>query len=334
MLVLRDVTRSLGRDPILAQTNLDFPDDTPTAVLGLSASQRDAFLKLLAGADKPQKGSVRLAGEDIAQARRDRRRIVRIGPGGEKVSGQRVGKLIGQDAASRVRLAGKLDAKVAELDLDQRLRLSIAVARSGKPSLILLDAPGADLGREIRARFVADLKPMLAETGAVVVLAAGSAEEAHGLGGRVVVLDQGRVLQSGLAEDVFTRPVSLRAALVTSHPALNTLAMTERDGLGVLSDGSTFHPPEGVRLPGGPCTLAFRPDDTSLERQGAGCLRFVVRAAGEESLGGRRYVRIAFAGASWLSPQPTSSPPPGMMLNAFVDRARLMVFDGDGKAVG
>ena len=104
MLVLRDVTRSLGRDPILARTNLDFPDDTPTAVLGLSASQRDAFLKLLAGADKPQKGSVRLAGEDIAQARRDRRRIVRIGPGGEKVSGQRVGKLIGQDAASRVRL--------------------------------------------------------------------------------------------------------------------------------------------------------------------------------------------------------------------------------------
>ena len=333
MLVLRDVTRSLGRDPILAETSLDFPQDTPTAVLGLSASQRDAFLKLLAGADKPQKGSVRLAGEDIAQARRGRRRIVRVGPSGEKVSGQRVGKLIGQDGASRVRLAGKLEAKVADLDLDQRLRLSIAVARSGEPSLILLDAPSSELGREMRARFIADLKPMLAETGAVVVIAAGSADEAHGLGGRVVVLDQGRVLQAGLAEDVFTRPVNLRVALATSHPALNTLAMTERDGLGVLSDGSTFHPPEGVRLPRGRCTLAFRPDDTSLERQGAGCLRFVVRAAGEESLGGRRYVRIAFAGASWLSPQPTSSPPPGMMLNAFVDRTRLMVFDGDGKAV-
>jgi ABC-type sulfate/molybdate transport systems ATPase subunit len=334
MLELRDVTRSLGRDPILARTSLDFPTDTPTAVLGLGASQRDLFLKLLAGAEKPQTGSVRLNGKDIAQARREKGGIMRIGPSGEKVSGQRVGKLIGQDAASHVRLAGKLDAKVAELDLDQRLRLSIAIARSGKPALILLDAPSAELDSEIRTRFIADLKPMLAETGAVVVLTAGSADEAHGLGGRVVVLDQGRVLQVGPAEEVFAHPANLRAALATSHPALNTLAMTERDGLGVLSDGSTFHPPEGIHLPGGPCTLAFRPDDTSLERQGAGCLRFVVRAAGEESLGGRRFVRVTFANASWLSPQLTTSPPQGMMLNAFVDRARLMVFDGEGKAVG
>ncbi|MDP3740279.1 MAG: hypothetical protein Q8R02_23030 [Hyphomonadaceae bacterium] len=328
------MTRSLGRDPILAGTSIDFPSDTPTAVLGLAASQRDLFLKLLAGAEKPQAGSVRLAGANIAQARRERGSIVRIAASGEKPSGQRVGKLIGQDTASRVRLAGKLDARVSDLDLDQRLRLSIAIARSAKPALILLDAPGVELSREIRARFVADLKPMLAESKAVVVLAAGSVDEAHGLGGRVVVLDQGRVLQAGPAEEVFAHPANLRVALATSHPALNTLAMTERDGLGVLSDGSTFHPPEGIRLSGGPCTLAFRPDDTSLERQSPGCLRFVVRAAGEESLGGRRFVRVTFAGASWLSPQPTSSPPPGMMLNAFVDRARLMVFDAEGKAVG
>lgn len=333
MLELRDVTRSLGRDPILARTSLDFPTDTPTAVLGLSSPERDLFLKLLAGAEKPQAGSARLVGKDVAQVRREKGRIVRVAAAGEKPSGQRVGKLIGQDAASRVRLAGKLDAKVSDLDLDQRLRLSIAIARSARPTLILLDTPGAELEREIRARFVADLKPMLAETNAVVVLAAGSADEAHGLGGRVVVLDRGAVLQTGPAAEVFAHPANLRVALATSHPALNTLAMTERDGLGVLSDGSTFHPPEGVRLPSGPCTLAFRPDDTSLERQGAGCLRFVVRASGDESLGGRRFVRVIFAGASWLSPQPSTSPPPGMMLNAFVDRARLMVFDSEGKAV-
>ena len=332
MLELRDVTRPLGRDPILARATLDFPTDTPTAVLGLSAPQREAFLKLLAGAEKPQSGSVRLGGRDVVQVRREKGGIVRVPAGGEKVSGQRVGKLIGQDAASRVRLAGKLDAKVSDLDLDQRLRLSIAIARSGRPSLILLDAPGVELERDIRARFVADLRTMLAETGAVVVLAAGSADEAHGLGGRVVVLDRGSVVQAGPAEEVFAHPANLRAALATSHPALNTLAMSGREGRGVLSDGSSFQPPEGVCLPDGPCTLAFRPDDTSLERQGAGCLRFVVRAAGEESLGGRRFVRVTFAGASWLTPQPAAAPPPGMMLNAFIDRERLMVFDGEGKA--
>jgi ABC-type sugar transport system ATPase subunit len=174
---------------------------------------------------------------------------------------------------------------------------------------------------------------MLADTGAVVVLLAGSADEASGLG-NVVVLSKGRLVQSGGAADVFAHPSNLAAAIATSHPALNMVQMSARNGSGVLRDGSTFQPPESVALPQeGACTVAFRPEDTLLERQSAACVRFVVRAAGEESISGRRFVRLMFAGSQWLTPQPAALLPPGAVLNAFVDRARLMVFGAEGDSI-
>ena len=335
MLELRDVTRTAGREPVLARVNLTFSRDRPMAVLGLSASGRETLLRLLAGADKPQSGSLRLDGKDIAQARRERGKIVRVGASGLPKSGQKVAKLVDAEAAARVRLAGRMGAQVSDLDLDQRLRLAIARARAEKPGLILLDAPSVGLDLEIRERFVADLKTMLADTGAVVVLIAASADEARGLDGQVAVFAGGRVLQEGRAAEVFAHPGNLDVAVATSFPRLNTLAMTAHDGRGMLADGSRFQPPEGLPWPmEGNCTLAFHPDDMRLERAGAGCLRFVVRAAGEETIGGRRFVRVMFADASWLTPQPAAAPHAGAVLNAFVERSRLMAFDASGKAIG
>lgn len=336
MLELREVTRTAGREPLLNRVSLVFTREAPTAVLGLPEAGREALLRLLAGADKPQSGFVKLDGKDIGQARRERGRIVRIGVHGLARTGQRVAKIVGAEDAARVRLSGRMESSVNELDLDQRLRLGIAKARSERPAVLLLDAVGAGLAREVRDRFVGDLGTMLAETGAVVVMATDSADAALALGGEVAVLRQGRLIQHGKAADVFAHPADLSVALATSFPVLNTLPMELHEGRGRLSDGSRFATPEGVALPAeGPCTLAFRPDDTTLERAGAGCVRFVVRSAGEENLGGRRFARVTFAGQTWLAPQFAASvPPPGAVLNAFIDRSKLMMFDAAGKSIG
>lgn len=311
MLELKDVTRTAGREPMLSRASLVISRDAPTAIVGLSAYQRDMLLRLLSGADPPQSGSIRLDGKDIAQARREKGRIARIDAQG----------------------LSKRDKKVAKLAGDQRLRSAIAKARIERAALILLDSPSAGLELDTRERFIADLGPLLGCAGAVVVLLAGSADEAGGLGGQVVVLSGGKVVQSGAVEEVFAHPINLAAALATSFPQLNTLTMTARDGRGVLADGSSFQPPEELRLPGaGACTLAFHPEDLTLERAGAGCLRFVVRVAGEDAVGGRRFMRVSFAGASWIAPRPAAPPHPGAILNAFVERTKLMAFDASGKA--
>jgi hypothetical protein len=112
------------------------------------------------------------------------------------------------------------------------------------------------------------------------------------------------------------------------------VSMTMDGGRGRLADGSSLHPPDGLVLPSaGACVLAFRADDSTLARETPGCVRFVVRAVGAETVAGRTYERLSFGGAAWLSPLTASEPPPGAVLNLFVGRNKLLVFDSKGQAI-
>ena len=312
MLELKDVSRAAGREQVLDRASLVMSRETPTAIVGLTTYERNVLARVLSGQDKPQSGSIRLNGKDIAQARREKGRVVLIG--GEAQKKNKPGKGLGRE---------------------QQMRAALSKARSDRAALVILDAPATDLGLEARENFVGDLKALCEAAGAIVVLLAGDADEALALGGQVVVLQRGEVVQVGPAADVFAHPVNLTAAIATSFPKLNTIAMKARDGRGVLADGSSFQPPDQLRLPeDGVCTVAFHPDDMTLERAGVGCLRFIVRAAGDEIVGGRRFVRVTFAGSDWLTPQSALEPHTGAILNAFVERSRLMAFDASGKAIG
>jgi glycerol transport system ATP-binding protein len=336
MLELRGVSGAgaFGPDPILSQASFRLSRDVPTALIGLTVGGRDALLRLLSGKDRPRTGSILLDGEEVGRARKTKGRIVSVDGTGVKPSGRRAAKCVGAETAARIGLSDRMDARTDQLDQEQRVRLAIGAARDVRPSLLLLDAPALQLAGDMRGRFLADLGTMLADPGAVVVLVAGLPDEALALGGDVLVLESGKVLQHGPAAEVFGRPLSLVVALVTSHPAPNTLAMAAREGRGALADGSTFQPPEGLAFPSsGACTLAFRPEETRFERRSPSCLRFVVRAVGEETVAGRRFARLRFADTEWLAPLPAESPPAGAMINAFIDPAHLMVFDESGKMI-
>jgi len=335
MLELRQALRSLGREPLFSAVDLTCTRDTPTSLLGLSPAGRDMTLRLLSGTERLQGGEIRLDGRDILQARKGKGRILRVGPEGHPKSGQKVGKAVDAHHAARVGLSERMAATVASLDTEGRVRLALARALQARPTMLLLDAPASGLAPEARARIATGLGEMVAECGAVVVLLAGGADEAWGLGGQAVVLSDGRVQQAGSAGDVFGRPANLASALATAWPALNTVSMTMDRERGRLADGSSLHPPEGLALPAaGPCVLAFRADDSTLARETPGCVRFVVRAAGEEMIAGRTYERLTFGGAVWLSPLVTAPPPPGAVLNLFVGRSKLLVFGSDGRLLG
>lgn len=334
MLELKQASRTLGRTPLFSGVDLICTRDQPTSLLGLSPAERDLALRLLSGAERLQGGEIRLDGRDMSQARKGKGRILRVGPEGHPKSSQKVGKAVEARYAARAGLSDRMAATITSLDTEGRVRLALAKALQARPAMLLLDAPASGLAPEARERLAAGLGQMVAESGAVVVLAAGGADEAWGLGGHAVVLSGGQVQQAGEAAGVFGRPANLASALATAWPALNTVSMTMDGGRGRLADGASLHPPEGLALPReGQCVLAFRADDCTLARETPGCVRFVVRAVGEETITGRTYGRLSFGGVAWLSPLATAPPPPGAVLNLFVGREKLLVFDGEGKAI-
>lgn len=335
MLTLNGLTRSVNGVPVLNQASLEVAPAKPTAFVGLTRAEADAIARLLAGVDRPQAGTIRLGGADIASARKEKGRVIRIGPALPPASGQKVGKLIGAEAAARAGLSGRLNGKVSELSAEQRMRLAILQAIAARPGLLILDAPASGLAGEAREGLASGLAELVAGFPGVIVLLASGADEALGLGGDVVVLDRGAVVQAGSVAEVSTHPVNLAAAMATSWPTLNTLDMMIRNGRGVLADGSSLQLAEGPALPPiGSCTLAFHPEDVTLERASPGCIRFVVRAGEEDVRGGHRFLNVTFADAAWLCPLATVTPHAGARLNAFVDRSRLMVFNAEGVALG
>jgi glycerol transport system ATP-binding protein len=351
MLELREVSRTVAREALLTAASVSFTPGTPTAILGLSPGGRTAFVRLLAGVDRPDVGTILLDGRDIGQVRRSPGQIALMEPTGAKPSGRTARKMLAdagrRAAGSRAEAGGrisrlvsaagldsKLDATVKSLDSADRIRLALVAACAGQPRLLLIDAPSQALPEDARAVAIEDIARVLAETEAVVIVMA-TAEEAIGLGGRVIVLDRGRVAQQGAAAEVFANPNSLTVALATSRPVMNTLDLDMRGETGRLKDGSTFHAPPGLALPHeGACTLAFRPEHVRLQRGGESCVRFVTRVVGEETIAGGRYARLAFADASWLTPLSGGIFPVGVILNAFVECEKLLVFDAAGRAFG
>ena len=249
MLELRELTKSIGGQPVLVGVTLEIAPGRPTAIVGLSRAERDAVARLLTGADKPAAGMIRLGGADIARVRREKGRIVRLGPALPASSGQRVGKLIDAQMASRAGLSAILNAKVSELKPEQRMRLALAQALAERPGLLILDAPASPLPGDVRDAFAASLKDMLAGFSGVALVLASAAEEALGPDGDIVVIGGGVVIQRGAAREVSGHPVNLASAVATSWPVLNTLPMTAREGRGMLADGSRLQLPEGRVLP-------------------------------------------------------------------------------------
>jgi glycerol transport system ATP-binding protein len=335
MLGLSNLSRSLNGEPVLKQVTLDVPAGRPTALVGLSRAGRESTVRLLTGADRPQAGTITLKGADILRTRRDKGSVAKLGPAVPAPSGQRVSKMTGAEAAARAGLSDRLNAKLSELTPAERMRLAIAQAIAAKPNLLILDAPASQLPPESRDAFAEGLGQLVSGAPGVVILLAEGANEALGLAGDIVVLDGGAVIQSGPASEVSAHPFNLASAVATSWPQLNTLPMTVRDGRCLLSDGSRLQLPEGMLTPAdGDCTLAFHPEDVTLERATPGCVRFVVRAVAEQVRGERRFLDVGFANSGWMCPLTTVAPHAGARLNAFVDRSHLLVFDAAGRAVG
>ncbi|HEX4187532.1 MAG TPA: ATP-binding cassette domain-containing protein [Solirubrobacteraceae bacterium] len=143
----------------------------------------------------------------------------------------------------RFDIAERAEDRPATLSGGERQRVALARALAPAPEVLLLDEPCAALDVSTRAAATRALAAMLRETGTPVVVVTHDFHEAAVLGDEVAVLDGGKIIQQGCAEDLAARPASAFVADLTGAVVLlgtarlqaGGLTRIELDGGGVLT---------------------------------------------------------------------------------------------------
>ncbi len=194
------------------------------ALLGPSGCGKTTLLRLLAGFERPDAGTIALGGTIVAGGRRfvppEQRRIgmvfqeyalfphldVEANVGyalGRRPDGARVAEVL-----DLVGLGGLGDRRPDELSGGQQQRVALARALAPTPQLILLDEPFSNLDAALRDRVRTEVRDILRAAGVTALLVTHDQEEALSLADTVSVMCAGRIEQTGPPEEVYGSPAT------------------------------------------------------------------------------------------------------------------------------
>ena len=188
----------------------------------------------------------------------------------------------------RVGLAARAGDYPHMLSGGEQQRLTLARTLAPGPQLILMDEPFSNLDQRLRQRMREMTLALLAERGISAIIVTHAPDEAMLIADRVVLIERGRVLQTGTPEDLYRRPSSLFAARFFAD--LNEVPADCSNGVATCALG-TFPAPG---LPDGPALVCFRPNGLAVV-PGTGQREATVTDV--RFIGGRYRVMLALDGA-------------------------------------
>jgi molybdate transport system permease protein len=192
------------------------------AVLGPSGSGKSALLRSLAGLYGKSPGEFWCGETSLRNVPAEQRHVGYVAQGFSLFPHLTVWQqLLFAKAAtpelasywlSRLHLEGLETRYPSELSGGQRQRVALAQVLCSSPQILLLDEPFSALDVPVRFELRRELRRLQRETGLATLLVTHDPEEAAFLSDEVIVISEGRILQSGSSRQVFSRPASLEVA--------------------------------------------------------------------------------------------------------------------------
>jgi ABC-type sulfate/molybdate transport systems ATPase subunit len=189
------------------------------AIVGPSGSGKSVALRVLAGVLGSDAGRVTFGGIDVSAIAPERRKLGYVPQGSGLIPGRTVSQqaMFGVHAdparaawwLHTLHLDGLHDRLPDQLSGGQRQRVSLARALAPDPRVVLLDEPFSALDAPVRAQLRRELRRLQRDVNLSTVLVTHDPEEAAMLADEIMVLSDGRVLQSGSCRDVYQRPASV-----------------------------------------------------------------------------------------------------------------------------
>jgi sulfate transport system ATP-binding protein len=221
----RNVSKRFGDFLALDDVSVDVPSGSLTGLLGPSGSGKSTLLRVIAGLERPDSGTVHIAGQEATALAPQKRGVGFVFQHYAPFKHMTVWKNVAFGLEIRRRPKAEIRARVdellelvglgglgkrypAQLSGGQRQRMALARALAPQPEVLLLDEPFGALDARVRAELREWLRKLHDEMHVTTVFVTHDQEEALELSDRVVVMNSGRVEQVAAPRDLYDTPAN------------------------------------------------------------------------------------------------------------------------------
>jgi len=239
---LDHISKNFKGHTALQDLSIEIEDGQFFVLLGPTGAGKTTTLRLIAGLEKPDQGTVFINGGDVSAlgaAERDVALVLQqyslyprytVRENLEFPLKSRIRRMGAEEIAERVMRAAKivrvdhlLDRKTDRLSGGEMQRVSIGRAIVRQPKIFLMDEPLSNLDAKLREALRAELKDLKSRLGATFLFVTHDQVEAMSMGDKIAVLNQGQIIQIGTPYDIYNQPNSVFVAGFVGSPAMNLL---------------------------------------------------------------------------------------------------------------
>jgi multiple sugar transport system ATP-binding protein len=341
-IVASGVNKSFGDVQALKHLELDVPDGGFFVLLGPSGAGKTTTLRVIAGLEKPDTGSVHLNGIDATKATPAERDLAMVFQNYALYPKQTAAQNIASPLRARKMSKADIDAQLkrvsallhieelmdrlpAQMSGGQMQRVALGRALVRDPRAFLMDEPLTNLDLKLRVEMRTELTRIHRSLGRTFLYVTNDQVEAMSMADHVAVLREGTVQQVGSPTEIYDNPANRWVATFVGSPRMNLLECTAN---GRLEGEGWSLPNPGFGVQGDRKALfGVRAEDLSLDvREESAALDGTVYAV--EPLGDRTLVDIEIGSHRVVvKAAPTTSYSIGDKVRASVDLDRVHLFD-------
>ncbi|WP_312843709.1 sulfate/molybdate ABC transporter ATP-binding protein [Diaphorobacter nitroreducens] len=286
---IRNVSKQFGDFQALRDVSLDIQSGELIALLGPSGCGKTTLLRIIAGLETPDVGSIHFSGEDTTDVHVRERGVgfvfqhyalfrhmtvfdnvafgLRMKPRKERPSEAQIKEKV-MSLLKLVQLDWIADRYPSQLSGGQRQRIALARALAVEPKVLLLDEPFGALDAKVRKELRRWLRRLHDELHVTSIFVTHDQEEALEVADRVVVINQGRIEQQGTPQQVWDNPAS--PFVYGFLGDVNLFKGRANDGRVYLDDGMQLESPEARHADDARAFAYVRPHDLDVERYSPG----------------------------------------------------------------
>jgi ABC-type Fe3+/spermidine/putrescine transport system ATPase subunit len=225
MLELKDITKNYDGQPLLRGISFTVASGETVCLLGSSGSGKSTMLRIIAGLENADSGNVFWEGQNLADLPVHQRRFglmfqdyalfphksvrenIAFGLEMQKMARSEIDGRVSA-ALERVNLKGFESRRVTDLSGGEQQRVALARALAPDPRLLMFDEPLGALDRSLREHLIAELREILHRSRVPAIYVTHDQEEAFTIADTVLLLHEGRIVQSGPPAEVYGHPAN------------------------------------------------------------------------------------------------------------------------------